>query len=131
MESGSSSVPRSEGLPDKGMSQGGDEGISISTVYAPLSETELKDELVIPEEEDPSLNFSPDLTLVGKVLSSKPVQRQAVFDGLTAAWNTTYGVHSRVFKDDLYTFTFSHDMDLLNVLDEAPWTAGGHLIMLE
>ncbi|KAJ4951715.1 hypothetical protein NE237_028547 [Protea cynaroides] len=50
--------------------------------------------LVIPKEEDPSLSFNTSLTLVVKVIATKPVRRQAVLEGLLTAWNTMAGVQA-------------------------------------
>ncbi|KAJ4962151.1 hypothetical protein NE237_022090 [Protea cynaroides] len=131
MELGSSLAPSSEGSSEGSSLDSDPDSAPLTPVSPPLSSTTASDVLVISKEEDPLLSFSPTLTLVGKVLSCKPVQCQAVLHGLSLAWNTKYGVHAMVFCSNIYTFTFNHELDLLNVLSEAPWSVAGNLIMLD
>ncbi|KAJ4971368.1 hypothetical protein NE237_004467 [Protea cynaroides] len=74
---------------------------------------------------------NPSLTLIGKVLGSRPYRHQAVFEALPAAWNFSYGGEIVPFDKDLFLFRFLHALDLFNVLKDFPWTVARNLLSLD
>ncbi|KAJ4966261.1 hypothetical protein NE237_018110 [Protea cynaroides] len=89
MEPSSLSASSSEGPPESNIVESGPpppfdlpKTNVLSTSSGSSSEI-----LIISEDEDPSLNFNPALTLVGKVLASKLIRRQELLEGLPVAWN--------------------------------------------
>ncbi|XP_043717771.1 uncharacterized protein LOC122665686 [Telopea speciosissima] len=52
-------------------------------------------------------------------------------EALIAAWNTTSPVIVSNLLQDTYLFKFEHQLDVYNVLQEAPWSVAGNLIVLE
>ncbi|KAJ4978561.1 hypothetical protein NE237_009341 [Protea cynaroides] len=109
----------------------------ISEQIAPPTSTQnsnliKKIETVLLEDdaEDQCSEFG-QLTLIGKVITGKSYCKQAVFEALPMAWNLCHQVLVSIFSTDIYTFKFSHILDLQNVMREAPWSVSGNLIALE
>ncbi|KAJ1389811.1 Zinc finger, CCHC-type [Sesbania bispinosa] len=60
-------------------------------------------------------------SLVGKVMSEKPLNKGAVKSILIKAWNLSIEVHATDMGSNLFLFTFMHKKDAKDVLDRGPW----------
>ncbi|KAI8024636.1 Uncharacterized protein LOK49_LG02G00834 [Camellia lanceoleosa] len=96
--------------------------------------------LSLTSEEDTVVNLSgdsttlmrgkSDLCLVGKLLTRRPVNFDAMQSTLSSVWQPTKGMQVRVFGDNLFVFVFGHAVDKRRVLSNGRWTFDKHLLML-
>ncbi|KAI7979736.1 hypothetical protein LOK49_Contig262G00003 [Camellia lanceoleosa] len=68
--------------------------------------------------------------LLGKILGSKPLNNQAVSSILHGAWKVRNSFSITPWNDNLFLFTFEDDEDRQWVLEEAPWSVMGNLMVL-
>ncbi|KAG8367108.1 hypothetical protein BUALT_Bualt16G0038300 [Buddleja alternifolia] len=71
-----------------------------------------------------------DFTLIGKILTDKIFNQGAVKTTLLKAWNCKYQVHVNKCEDNKYAFIFKDKGDFDKVLNLAPWSFRGHLVVL-
>ncbi|XP_043703872.1 uncharacterized protein LOC122653966 [Telopea speciosissima] len=89
------------------------------------------DDFELDEEDVHNIACNWDSTLVGFIIEGKPFRKQAVTEGLLAAWNPRYKVDVSPLAERKFFFHFHHAMDMNNVLQEGPWNVGGNLLLLE
>ncbi|CAL5359252.1 unnamed protein product [Camellia sinensis] len=71
-----------------------------------------------------------DMCLVGKLLTRRPFNVEAMKNTLLSVWQPTKGMQVRVIGDNLFVFVFGHVVDKRRVLSNGPWTFDKHLLML-
>ncbi|CAL5385543.1 unnamed protein product [Camellia sinensis] len=71
-----------------------------------------------------------DMCLVGKLLTRRPFNVEAMKSTLLSVWQPTKGMQVRVIGDNLFVFVFGHVVDKRRVLSNGPWTFDKHLLML-
>ncbi|KAI7984677.1 hypothetical protein LOK49_LG15G00352 [Camellia lanceoleosa] len=71
------------------------------------------------------------LCLVGKILTPKTLNRTAVFNILQNAWKPCSQLEISSWGDNVYLFQFSESENRCKVLDEAPWSVIGNLLVLQ
>lgn len=86
-------------------------------------------DLVSVEEEE--LDDKLELRLVGRLLSEKPVNFEALKRTMTQVWSLREGVVIRVIESNLYLFQFFHWKDRDKVLDGRPWCFEQRLLILQ
>ncbi|KAL7175920.1 hypothetical protein ACSBR2_029486 [Camellia fascicularis] len=69
--------------------------------------------------------------LIGRVLTTKQLNKQAVSTILHGAWKTRASFTISPWTDNLFLFTFDDSEDRSWVLQEAPWSIMGHLLILQ
>ncbi|KAL6269337.1 hypothetical protein ACE6H2_026248 [Prunus campanulata] len=68
--------------------------------------------------------------IVGKVLSSKPVNKGAFINVIKGLWRPKALVEIVSIRDDRFLFVFSNAGDVRRILEGGPWTFGGDLLVL-
>ncbi|KAI8009834.1 hypothetical protein LOK49_LG06G00399 [Camellia lanceoleosa] len=69
--------------------------------------------------------------LVGKILAPKILNKPAVTNILPATWKTRVGVVITPWKENIFLFQFEDFEDRVRVLQEAPWSVMGSLLVLQ
>ncbi|KAL7211274.1 hypothetical protein ACSBR2_014204 [Camellia fascicularis] len=69
--------------------------------------------------------------LIGSVLTAKPLNKQAVSTILQEAWKSRASFTISPWNDNVFLFTFEDSEDRCWVLQEAPWSIMGHLLVLQ
>ncbi|KAI7995018.1 hypothetical protein LOK49_LG11G00196 [Camellia lanceoleosa] len=83
----------------------------------------------LPEVTDECEDVSPRC-LVGKILAPKLLNKPAVANILLAAWKSRADVVVTPWKENIFLFQFTDLEDRSRVLQEAPWSVMGHLLVL-
>ena len=78
--------------------------------------------------QDPS--ESPDLTLIGKLITSKDIGLSYVKDIAFKAWKPVYTMEIKRLDKNIFMFYFQHEVDSHRAFLRRPWSfRGGHLIL--
>ncbi|KAL5823584.1 hypothetical protein ACOSQ3_021568 [Xanthoceras sorbifolium] len=72
-----------------------------------------------------------ELSLVGRFITNKLVNREAFCATISRIWRTTQEVDVETLQGNIYAFYFKNQMDRLFVLAERPWTFDKALLVLE
>ncbi|KAK3228886.1 hypothetical protein Dsin_000767 [Dipteronia sinensis] len=99
------------------------EGMSLITAEGPV--LCLGEDLVLAGRERMSLS------LVGKVLTTKMVNRGAFTWVMKRVWHVNQGVEIEALSRNLFRFQFKCEKDRRRVMAGGPWTFDGALIVLE
>ena len=84
--------------------------------------------LEFPPSQDPSK--SPDLTLIGKLITSKDIGLNYVKDIAFKAWKPVYTMEVKSLDKNIFMFYFQHEVDSHRAFLRRPWSfRGGHLIL--
>ncbi|KAK3007532.1 hypothetical protein RJ639_013240 [Escallonia herrerae] len=82
-------------------------------------------------ESDPTyINLQTTLTLVGQLVSDKPLNRNGVKNTIVKAWNPPHGIKIREQENRLL-LTFKDEQELQRVLDNRPWSIMGANLVLQ
>ncbi|TXG49182.1 hypothetical protein EZV62_025057 [Acer yangbiense] len=71
------------------------------------------------------------ISLVGKVLSPKPVNRDVFRGVMRKFWQTREGVEIESVRDNIFTFQFGNMEDKRRIISGGPWSFNDALIVLE
>ncbi|GMP47509.1 hypothetical protein CsSME_00015204 [Camellia sinensis var. sinensis] len=69
--------------------------------------------------------------LVGKILTPKILNKQAVLNIIHSAWKTRKSVRISSWNDNAYLFQFEELAGRQKVLEDAPWSVMGSLLVLQ
>lgn len=104
---------------------------SLDEVYSSLS---------ISEEEEFGLEVGADivgftledlkLSLMGKLLTDKPIKFQFLKDTMAATWRPGKGVCIKELGYNLFIFQFFHEVDVERILDDGPWSFERNMLLL-
>lgn len=84
--------------------------------------------LELPPSHDPTL--SPDLNLIGKLITSKDTGLKYVKDIALRAWKPVYSMEVKRLDKNIFMFSFQHEVDAHRAFLSRPWSCrGGHLIL--
>ncbi|XP_058223598.1 uncharacterized protein LOC131333208 [Rhododendron vialii] len=70
------------------------------------------------------------LTLVGKIISSKILNKKGVSNVITKAWRTREEVSVSAWWNNTYAFCFKSEDDLCKIISLGPWSVMGCLMVL-
>ncbi|KAE9461554.1 hypothetical protein C3L33_06540, partial [Rhododendron williamsianum] len=73
---------------------------------------------------------SAQFVLVGKILSSKILNKIGVQKVIEKAWRTEEEFSISAWKDNIYAFGFKNDDDLCRIISKGPWSVMGSLLIL-
>ncbi|KAK3014662.1 hypothetical protein RJ639_009557 [Escallonia herrerae] len=81
-------------------------------------------------EIDPNLTDAPSsLTLLGKIISDKPLNRNGIKNTLLKAWNPSGGLKIQE-QDNRLLFSFNNEHEFQRVLDQRPWMTKNNVITI-
>jgi hypothetical protein len=91
---------------------------------------EEEEEIEIPEQEISISRegFNPDLCLVGRFLTNKPVREKEMMENMAGVWTPVRGVAIRELGRGRFLFQFFHKLDLHKVLKGGPWFFNKHMV---
>jgi hypothetical protein len=92
---------------------------------------EEEEEIEIPEQEISISRegFNPDLCLVGRFLTNKPVREKEMMENMAGVWTPVRGVAIRELGRGRFLFQFFHKLDLHKVLKGGPWFFNKHMVI--
>ncbi|KAK4438666.1 hypothetical protein Salat_0201100 [Sesamum alatum] len=103
---------------------------SLLELGSALSLTEEEDEGVLLPNDPSGLHGLFELTLVGRLLSHRPANFEALSRTLVNLLQPTRGVEIRRITDSRFYFVFHHIVDLRRTLALRPWTFDRNLLIL-
>ncbi|GMP86045.1 hypothetical protein CsSME_00038988 [Camellia sinensis var. sinensis] len=105
---------------------------SIDELTAKLILTEDEEAAVVVEEVHtrPVVDRS-WLCLVGRLLTHRPFNTEALRTMLVSVWKPSKGMQFKVMGDNLFLFQFNHIVDKKRVLFRGPWSFDKQLLLLE
>ncbi|TXG70631.1 hypothetical protein EZV62_005566 [Acer yangbiense] len=96
--------------------------------------------LTLKEKEGPLMQLQEGMTnkgekrlalrLAGKLLSSKPVNRDAFMAVMPKIWVTIDGFDIEIIDGNTFSFTFKNEKDQLRILNRGPWSFDKALLVL-
>ncbi|KAI8029145.1 hypothetical protein LOK49_LG01G01075 [Camellia lanceoleosa] len=102
---------------------------------------EMAQRLVLTEEEEAEVvvdevHLQPTeakvgLCLVGKLLTTRPFNFEAMRTTLSAVWRASKGIVFKTLGDNLFLIQFGHIVDKKRVLINGPWNFDKQLVMLK
>ncbi|GMP72848.1 hypothetical protein CsSME_00030745 [Camellia sinensis var. sinensis] len=103
--------------------------------------SDLARKLVLTEEEEAEVvvedvHLQPTeakagLCLVGKLLTTRPFNFEALQTTLTAVWRASKGIKFKTLGDNLFLIQFGHIVDKKRVRLNGPWNFDKQLVMLK
>ena len=86
--------------------------------------------LVIPLTTNAAVQHSGSFCPLGKVLSTKPINVEAVINTLKGIWNPPHGISYTLIDDNIPLFRFFHPIDKAHVLQGCPLSFDQKLLVL-
>lgn len=103
---------------------------NLEDLYARLSLEEEEDEgVIIPEGEGSKQQNT--YVLVGRFLTEKNINFQAMQNVLASLWRPKEGVEIHDLGGHRFSFVFFHILDMQKVLDAGPWTFEQSLLVYQ
>jgi hypothetical protein len=73
----------------------------------------------------------PSLTLIGKIISNKPISKSTIKNNILQAWQFLKSLTTEDKEDNKMVFTFEDTEDLCRVLNNSPWNIKGFPLFLK
>ncbi|KEH17512.1 uncharacterized protein [Medicago truncatula] len=89
-------------------------------------EVELELHPVITLTQPSNLN----LLLVGRFLTNRPIRSYMMMEKIKTFWNPVREMRIEEIEPGLYSFQFTHHLDMQRILKKGPWYFDNHLLML-
>jgi hypothetical protein len=96
-----------------------------------LSLSDEEDELDLQLEVSPVIAADPNLRLVGRFLTNRPIRSYMMMEKIKTFWNPVKGVDIHETEPGLFTFQFNHHLDMNRILKKGPWYFDNHLLVLD
>lgn len=91
-----------------------------------LSWKDLKLELAVEEAKTKS-----ELALVGRLVATRPLNKFVIHESIKAAWSFIQKFLIEDLEANLFLFTFQSPQDKQRIINQAPWSFKGHLLILK
>ncbi|GMP90113.1 hypothetical protein CsSME_00041385 [Camellia sinensis var. sinensis] len=88
-------------------------------------------EVVVDEAHIHSTKAKAGLCLVGKLLTVRPFNMDALWSTLTLVWKASKGVVFKTLGDNSFLIPFGHIVDKCRVMINGPWSFDKQLVMLK
>ena len=103
----------------------------IATKYANLKITEEESDVVaLDEATDDNHDESIEFSLVGKILSIRPYNFDAMKKTMNQVWSISKGALFRPIENDLFVVQFANKRDKSKVMSGRPWNFDQNLMLL-
>lgn len=103
----------------------------MESIMADLSlSVEEEEDLIIESSTLDTQSHSTDLCLVGRLLSDRNINFNAMKNRLADLWRPVKGVLIREIGDQKFIFQFFHAMDMRRILEGGPWTFDNQYLIL-
>lgn len=86
--------------------------------------------MVVDEESTDESYDDFKYTLVGKLLTEKPVKFNFMRDTLAAVWRPGKGMSVKEISSNLFLFQLFHEVDMKRILEDGPWAYEHSLLVL-
>lgn len=96
-----------------------------------LSLSDDEEELELQPEINSTQIADPNLRLVGRFLTNRPIRTYMMMEKIETFWNPVRGVKIQELEPNLFTFQFYHHLDLQRILRKGPWYFDNHLLILD
>jgi len=96
-----------------------------------LSLSDEEDELNLQLEVPPVITTDPNLRLMGRFLTNRPIRSYMMMEKIKTFWNPVKGVEIQEVEPGLYSFQFNHHLDMNRILKKGPWYFDNHLLILD
>ncbi|CAL5395205.1 unnamed protein product [Camellia sinensis] len=101
------------------------------TLLTKIALTEEEEAIVVGDDHLKPAEEKSWLCLVGKVLSMRPFNSDALRTTMESVWNPSKGMRTKVINKNLFLFQFNHIIDKRRVLYNGPWSFDKHLLLLK
>lgn len=118
--------------------------MAMEAEYSSLTMNKINDDIRLRDEEEKGLmtgdidevnqiqgNVDLKYCLVGRFLSDRVINFQAMKNTMASLWRPGKGVHIRELSASLYLFQFFHEIDMKRVIDGGHWTFNNHLLLIK
>lgn len=86
--------------------------------------------LILDDDLIPSLVDEYQLCLVGRFLTEKKMDFEAMKNTLIPIWQSIKGMDVKELGQNRYIFRFFHERDLCRVLNDSPWSLSNQILIL-
>ncbi|XVF88703.1 hypothetical protein PTKIN_Ptkin19aG0071600 [Pterospermum kingtungense] len=107
-----------------------EESLNVAWKLLTLTEEEEID-IVIDDYKELDENEQEKKWLVGKLLTTRPFNKEAMIGTLKVIWKLSREVEIIVLEENLFLFKFQDVKDKERVLNGAPWTFDKQLILFQ
>ncbi|XP_012847426.1 PREDICTED: uncharacterized protein LOC105967373 [Erythranthe guttata] len=84
-----------------------------------------------PMEAWANMELNTDLILIGRILTRKEINREALERTMSKVWSPVHGIQVDKIGDGRFIFIFKHEMDRRRAMEEGPWCFDKNLIVLQ
>lgn len=70
-----------------------------------------------------------ELSVIGRFLSQRPINYNAMSLKLSEVWKPVKGVHVKELPEQRFLFQFFHDFDVKRLVEGSPWTFDNSLLV--
>jgi hypothetical protein len=88
-------------------------------------ELEILPDIPLPQPADPNLR------LIGRFLTNRPIRNYMMMEKIETFWNPLRGIKIEEIEPGLFSFQFFHHLDLQRILKKGPWYFDNHLLILD
>nr|GMD50100.1 uncharacterized protein LOC109167503 [Ipomoea batatas] len=81
-------------------------------------------------DDEPTDTVNHHLALVGRLITEKIVKFPFMRDTMASVWRHRMGVAAKDLSNNIFLFQFFHELDVLRVLNDGPWSFEQSLLVL-